>query len=427
MRDLLYWTEAVVTFFFLILTLSRSLTYHHKKISRPISLLISILLFTLIYKPLEPAEGDFWLYWFSMLIFGMIYTFFFTEERMIVKFTVCMTYLSWITMGKSLLSVCFKIFSFDPEGRIEYFLFYLLFCILMLFCSLFIQDHPLHIPDIFPWKYWMCMILTPTLIAITTNFYIMCQDNDSQNNTFTALVFLHLLLASMLSYYLSYIITSTNDTLTESRIMNQKLELQLNHMERSIGMVEQIRRDKHEMKNVYFYIQSLLKSGQIDELEEFVDEKLVHRFDAYEEFRTGNEILDFLLTQKVSEAREYQIHVMTNVLLPSALSIEENDLCGLLLNLLDNAIDASKKEKDGDIHISIRQVKNYLEIEVKNKCSSDIFKTNPLLHTTKPDSRNHGFGLRIIDSIVKKYNGIKNVQMESSYFVVDVMLQNHPH
>ena len=145
MRDLLYWTEAVVTFFFLILTLSRSLTYHHKKISRPISLLISILLFTLIYKPLEPAEGDFWLYWFSMLIFGMIYTFFFTEERMIVKFTVCMTYLSWITMGKSLLSVCFKIFSFDPEGRIEYFLFYLLFCILMLFCSLFIQDHPLHI------------------------------------------------------------------------------------------------------------------------------------------------------------------------------------------------------------------------------------------------------------------------------------------
>lgn len=126
--------------------------------------------------------------------------------------------------------------------------------------------------------------------------------------------------------------------------MNQKLELQLNHMERSIGMVEQIRRDKHEMKNVYFYIQSLLKSGQIDELEEFVDEKLVHRFDAYEEFRTGNEILDFLLTQKVSEAREYQIHVMTNVLLPSALSIEENDLCGLLLNLLDNAIDASKRK-----------------------------------------------------------------------------------
>ena len=118
---------------------------------------------------------------------------------------------------------------------------------------------------------------------------------------------------------------------------------------------------------------------------------------------------------------------MTNVLLPSSLSIEENDLCGLLLNLLDNAIDASKKEKDGDIHISIHQVKNYLEIEVKNKCSSDILKNNPLLHTTKSDSRNHGLGLRIIDSIVKKYNGIKNIQMESSYFIVDIMLQNQVH
>ena len=50
MRDLLYWTEAVVTFFFLILTLSRSLTYHHKKISRPICFLYVLRFFRLILK-----------------------------------------------------------------------------------------------------------------------------------------------------------------------------------------------------------------------------------------------------------------------------------------------------------------------------------------------------------------------------------------
>lgn len=427
MHDLLFWTESIVTFFFLIWTLSETLTWRKDRPVKILSLLIGAAFFALVYKPFETPDGQFWLYWFLMLILGTLYAIVFTVDRTIVRFTVCITYLSWITLAKSLISVVFEIFSLNPEGSSEYFVFYPLFCIIMLLCSLFVQAHPLHIPNDFPWKYWMCMILTPTLIAITTNFYIQRPARDSQNDVMTAIMFFHLLLASMLSYYLSYIITTTNDTLFESRIMNQKLELQLNHMERSNGMVEQIRRDKHEMKNVYFYIQSLLKSGQTEELEEFVDDKLVHRFDAYEEFHTGNEILDFLLTQKVSEAREEQIHVMTNVLLPSSLSIEENDLCGLLLNLLDNAIDASKKEKDGDIHISIHQVKNYLEIEVKNKCSSDILKNNPLLHTTKSDSRNHGLGLRIIDSIVKKYNGIKNIQMESSYFIVDIMLQNQVH
>lgn len=425
MHNILYWTESIVTFFFLIWTLTKTLSYRKERLSKVSALLLGSALFAVVYKPFEPSGGNYWLYWFFMVISGMIYAIILTKDRIIIQFTVCITYLSWITMGKSLISVCFKIFALDPEGDIDYLLFYPLFCLLMLLCSLFIQVHPLHIPANFPWKYWMCMILTPTLIAITTNFYIMRLNNKmSKSDSFTALLFFHLLLASMLSYYLSYIITSTNDTLTESRIMNQKLELQLNHMERSIGMAEQIRRDKHEMKNVYFYIHSLIKSGQMKELEEFVDEKLVHRFDTYEEFHTGNEILDLLLTQKVSEAREEQIHVMTNVLLPASLSIEENDLCGLLLNLLDNAIDASKKETDGDIHISIRQVKNYLEIEVKNKCSSDVLKNNPLLRTTKSDSQNHGFGLRIIDSIVKKYNGIKNIRMESSYFIIDIMLQN---
>ena len=69
-------------------------------------------------------------------------------------------------------------------------------------------------------------------------------------------------------------------------------------------MVEQIRRDKHEMKNVYFYIQSLIKSGELDELEKFVDTKLVPRYDRLEEFNTGNQMLDYLLTQKINEARD---------------------------------------------------------------------------------------------------------------------------
>ena len=113
---------------------------------------------------------------------------------------------------------------------------------------------------------------------------------------------------------------------------------------------------------------------------------------------------------------------MTNVLLPETLSIQEQDLCALLLNLIDNAIDASKKEEQGDIHISIGIAKKYLSVQIKNKSSEDILVHNPTLKTIKSDSIYHGFGLQIIRQIVQKYNGIFDTSMESGYFCASVML-----
>lgn len=64
-------------------------------------------------------------------------------------------------------------------------------------------------------------------------------------------------------------------------------------------------------------------------------------------------------------------------------------LCALLLNLFDNAIEASKKEKQGDIHITIGIVKQYLSVQVKNKSSLDILEQNPHLKTRKADTVHH--------------------------------------
>ena len=166
-----------------------------------------------------------------------------------------------------------------------------------------------------------------------------------------------------------------------------------------------------------------MKRKNYEELEKYLDTELEYRFNTMEEFQTGNVMLDHLLTQKVSEAREQQIHVITDILLISKISIKDNDLCAVLMNLLDNAIDASKAEIEKDIHITLSVVKNYLNIQVKNKCSYDVLKENKTLKTTKNDKDNHGLGLKIIHSIVDKYNGIFKASMENGYFVVHIMLE----
>ena len=177
------------------------------------------------------------------------------------------------------------------------------------------------------------------------------------------------------------------------------------------------------MKNVYFYIQSLIKSGELDELEKFVDTKLVPRYDRLEEFNTGNQMLDYLLTQKINEARDLAIHTYADVRIPSDLPVEDSDLSGLLLNLLDNAIDASRDVKNADIQINIGILKSYLSIQIKNRTNENVLANNPELHTSKTDKTCHGYGLKIVRSIVDKYNGIINIQMEGGYFCIRVMLE----
>lgn len=230
----------------------------------------------------------------------------------------------------------------------------------------------------------------------------------------------------LITYYLTYLMTKTYENMINANnINNHRLQLQIEYTKRSSSMIVKIRKEKHEIKNKYFYIQSLVKSHKYEKLEHYLDTELAYHFNAIEEFQTGNKLIDFLLTQKVSEAHEQKIRVMTNVLLPPDLPIKDDDICALLLNILDNAIDASKHEKQGDIHILIRVVKNYLQIQIKNKSSVDILKVNAKLKTTKKDKGSHGLGLQIIRSIVDKYNGIFKTSMESNYFVVLAMLQLH--
>ncbi len=130
-----------------------------------------------------------------------------------------------------------------------------------------------------------------------------------------------------------------------------------------------------------------------------------------------------LLSQKVAEARSQGIHVMTNILIPAQVNIKEMDLCGLLMNLFDNAIEASKSIEKPDIQLTIKMVKNYLSIEMKNKVPQQADTKHPPLTTSKKSADQHGYGLKVVRSIVKKYDGMADFAIKNSYFIASILLQ----
>ncbi len=413
-------SEGIVTYFFIVATVSCTYSEEMEKKQRWITLFVSTLLFGLIFKPIEIVYNSYYFYVIFTTICALLYSLLFLRRQFLVSSAMIAYLMYEVIMTKSALSCILNIINGRPDSKTyQFFLVFLLF-LCFFFFSIFFQRHKINSKAKLPLQYWITFFIAPFLI-------IACSEWFSQNyarirNSAALIPYLSLTFALLLTYYLSYLLIHNYEELMDSSFLKQKFELQTDYLRQSSSIIHQVRKERHELKNIYFYLQSLVKEKKYDELEHFLNQEIEHKFELMEEFHTGNRLVDYILTQKVNEARSTGIHVMTNVLLPGSLNIQEQDLCALLLNLIDNAIEASKKEEQGDIHITIGIVKKYLSVQIKNKSSVDVLVHNPTLKTIKSDSIYHGFGLQIIRQIVQKYNGIFDASMESGYFCISVML-----
>lgn len=276
---------------------------------------------------------------------------------------------------------------------------------------------------------WLLMAI-PASMAVITQAQFMFYTSYEASLTWQSFFFQLLSIVAMVgSYYLTCLVTRAYDELIEARSVSQALELTLDHVRRSGAIVEQVRQDKHEMKNMFLYMQALLAEGRTDELADFLNRQMPRHFDELTEFHTGNDMLDYLLTQKASEAREAGARVCFDVVVPAdlaAMGISDRDLCGLLGNLLDNAVDACRGEvlagRDAEVRLQMRVTRGYLLVEVRNRCGLNVLALNPHLRTTKERAGEHGIGLKVVRSIVSDHDGSFQTEMENGSFVATALL-----
>lgn len=140
--------------------------------------------------------------------------------------------------------------------------------------------------------------------------------------------------------------------------------------------------------------------------------------------KTGNVMIDAILNSKLSLIKSKGIEVSAKAVVPETLAISEIDLCTVIGNLLDNAMEACLRQNEGEerfIRVFIGILKEQLYISVYNSLGGEVKKNNKKYISTK-GSKNHGFGLMRVDSIVEKYEGYINRQNEEGVFATEVML-----
>jgi sensor histidine kinase regulating citrate/malate metabolism len=199
-------------------------------------------------------------------------------------------------------------------------------------------------------------------------------------------------------------------------------------MEKHVAEVENLYREmrgwRHDYHNHIQTMKAHLALNQTAELGNYLSEldKDLKTVDTV--IKTGNVMIDAVLNSKISIAKAREIEVTAKAAVPKDLNIQEVDLCVIIGNLLDNAIEACLKQTSANqrfIRIYADINKEMLYIYVQNSTADKTKRPGRIYFSTKNES-SHGFGLMRIDKIVKKYSGFIDRQDEPEVFATEIML-----
>ncbi len=230
-------------------------------------------------------------------------------------------------------------------------------------------------------------------------------------------MFSSLLIVGCIAYLVIKYLTASQ----KKRATEKQLELELNHYSNMVEKNRDMRVFRHDFKNNLISVRALIGGGQYNEAEKYIDE-LYGRLDATKNaFSTGNHLADAILAEKNSAAVSQKTEIDFDGIIPSD-GIDNIDLCTILANALDNALEASKSIENAIINVRAAVNSAVFMLTVSNPTLQPVEIKNNRVKTTKADSVNHGLGIGSIKNAAKKYNGEVNLKYEDGHFTVEVMM-----
>ena len=214
----------------------------------------------------------------------------------------------------------------------------------------------------------------------------------------------------------------------QSIIFEQALKMNRKQMVIYDEMLLKLRRSRHDIKKHCFVIYQLAKTGNTSNLMEYI-EGIIEEYEIDEKIiNTNNFIIDSILNYGYTLCQKENIKFKHRITIPNKLTIKDEDICIILMNALENAIEANMKLMDKEtreIKISINYIDDKLLIGIKNRFDGYVVKgVSKNLETTKNDRENHGIGLISIKKVVEKYKGFINTEIDDREFAIIISIPN---
>ena len=209
------------------------------------------------------------------------------------------------------------------------------------------------------------------------------------------------------------------DKLIAKRVAAFESELLQKYYSDVENMYTQMRGWRHDYRHHIQTMKVHMANGDYGEIDKYLDMLDDDLTNVETVIKTGNKMADAILNSKLSLARKQNIRVKAEAKIPVSLTVSELDLCIVIGNLLDNAIDACMELPEAErlIRLYMEMKGNYLYLAVTTTAAGTK-KTH--FKTTKGDG--HRLGLTRIDAIIKKYGGYLTRASEDGAFSTEVLL-----
>ncbi len=179
---------------------------------------------------------------------------------------------------------------------------------------------------------------------------------------------------------------------------------------------------RHDWHNHIQALSAQLDSGEYEKARNYLNEINQSLLNIDTTLKTGNTMADAILNSKISLMKSKQIEVEASAQVPATLSVPDVDLCIIIGNLLDNAIEACSELMPGNrfVHIYIHVKGAVLYMSFTNSAGKKQHKVGNLFLSSK--GRDHGFGLTRVDSLVSKNGGYLTRASEDGGYTTEVVL-----
>ena len=208
----------------------------------------------------------------------------------------------------------------------------------------------------------------------------------------------------------------------EKDALRNIMEMQYKNYQLSRESIDVVNQKYHDLKHQINLLRSQADAGKS---RDYLD-KMEHEIKVYEtQNKTGNRILDAVLTNKSMVCQKREIELKVIIEGQSLSFMDDMDISALFGNMLDNAIESVVKIKEREkrlIALHVIQDRQFIRIRTENYCEEDIQFQDGLPITTKADKRFHGYGMKSMKKIVEKYGGSVVAGKTDNWFELKILI-----
>lgn len=277
------------------------------------------------------------------------------------------------------------------------------------------------------WNEWFVLLIIPVISIFTMSFVsliiINIEDQLSpMQHIFSILSILGILMTNSLVYVLYVNMQKDHAKQLEYSILQQAFKSQEKSVEETKILYQSVRSIRHDLKQHFQVALTMLHSGKINEAVDYMEKYNDTVLDGISnKVFCDNDVVNYIINSKskICSDRHIKIYIYIANEIPE---FSDLDLCVLLGNALDNAIEGVSGEGNNEIYLELRNVHNFFMISVKNTIINSVLEDNPNLISTKNEKEVHGLGILSMKEVVQKYNGSIEFYESDNKFCCDMLL-----